>query len=201
MMTILTMATLFYIMVSADRDESTDFDHKENIFEDEDYLYFLTDAEIASVIQEARESIRLTDPYQLSPDQPETKLDEIAFVYVETPELTAKLEARRILDHFGRTPSVPEIKKLLSDRYLPVNTRFYDNYAYVFDVTAFQQSGEETEEVRIQEVNQSSGSLKQVWIDMEDVETNLPLQIRLEDTADPTIQETYTLHFQDYVHE
>lgn len=198
-MTILATATLFYLIVSADGDERTDFDNLDFSFEDKEYYFYMTDGQIASSIQEARESIRLMDPFQLTPDDPEAGLDEISFVYVETPELTVKLEARRIFDHFGRTPSVPEIKESLTDRYLPVKVRFFDNHAYVFDVTVSQEVGDETREIGIYEANKSSGSLKQILLDMEQADTDFPLEIRIEDTADPAVYVTYTLDLQEFV--
>ncbi|AOM82084.1 hypothetical protein [Salisediminibacterium beveridgei] len=197
-MTIFATATLFYLIASADGDNRTDMTDVDFSFEDEGYYFYMTDGEIASAIQEARESIRLTDPFQLTTNNTETVLEEISFVYVEPPELTVKLEARRILDHFGRTPSVPEIKDELSDRYLPVNARFYDHYAYVFDVTVSQGIGDEAEEVDTYEANKSSGSLKSVLMDMGQVDTNRPLHIRFEDTSDPSVYVTYSLDFDDY---
>lgn len=194
-MLILSMAGLFYLYSTGNSEDHSEIADLEMTFANSDYLFYLTDGEIASAIQESRESIHFIEDFLIEPD--EARISELAFVYVEPPILTAKLEARRISDHFGRTASVPEIKEGLSDRYLPVKGRFTGNHAFVFDVSLHQETGgEDLHEVRFYEENSGGGAVKTILIDMETVDPSLPLYMDVFDVSDPDLTERYRIDFE-----
>lgn len=194
-MLILSMAGLLYVFGSENEEESLDRADLDFSFENSDYVFYLSDGEIASAIQQSRESIQLVEEFVIDPE--EERIPELSFMYLEPPILTAKLEARRISDHFGRTASVPEIREDLSDRYLPVKGRFTGNHAYVFGVSMYQEPNGE-EEVRFYEENRSGGSVKTVLIDMETVDPAMPLYMDVYDVADSSLTETYRIDFDRY---
>ncbi|ADH98726.1 hypothetical protein Bsel_1213 [[Bacillus] selenitireducens MLS10] len=196
-MLILSMAGLLYLYSSGSSEGESDIANLDFTFENSDYLFYLTDGEIASAIQESRESIRLIEDYLIELN--DTGIPEIAFVYMEPPILTAKLEARRISDHFGRTASVPEIKEGLSDRYLPVIGRFTGNHAFVFDVSLHQETdGEDLHEVQFYEENSGGGAVKTILIDMETVDPSIPLYMDVFDVSDPALTARYRIDFETF---
>lgn len=166
----------------------------EKTFENEDYFYYTTTEEINEAIEKAINSLELIENNILLSESLE-KNEDIAFAYLETPYLTALKESRAIYDHFSRVPATEEIKNLLSDSYLPIHIRFHGNRGYVYEITMTQFE----EEIKpIHTETRGGGTIKTIYISVDDIDLTAPAAIRVEDYVNPSISVDFKIDFDDY---
>ncbi|ADU31577.1 hypothetical protein [Evansella cellulosilytica] len=130
--TLITCCSICVIVVMLFRnDMSFTFGHqmdevnKPHTFENEDYIFFLDDTTIESVIKQAVSTTN--DPlmdYLLPVSNQES---DIFFAYIETPKYQIESLARMTYYKFGRVISVSEAKNNVTDQYIPFSIRFKNN--------------------------------------------------------------------------
>jgi len=167
----------------------------ENTFENEEYFYFLSDEEIDKAIEKGMTSTKLIEDYLLENAEEDISLD-VAFAYIETPYLTAIKESRKIFDHFGRRPVPKEIKQELADQYLPIHIRFFENRGYVYDIR-FIQGEIEIEPYNI--ITYGSGSMKTMYMKVEDVDFSQTATVITEDKINSSVYSEFKVNFNDFV--
>ncbi|WP_233254330.1 hypothetical protein [Salipaludibacillus keqinensis] len=168
----------------------------EKSFEDESYVYYLNDEQILSAIEKGVTSTELIDDFLLDKSEvTELQETDVAFAYVETPYLTVLKESRNIFDRYGRRPVPQELKPELMDQFLPVHIRFYENKGYVYNVKVLQED-HEVEYFRRE--TRGSGSMKTLYVKVDDLDFSERAIVQVEDKIDPSINHSFYLDFQIY---
>lgn len=199
-MTILISAGIIYYLQQSVGETFGRPDSPNNVieksFENEQYYYFLSDEEIRKAIEKGISSIELIEDYLLQENEENTS-SEVAFAYIETPFFTALKKSRELFDHFGRRSIPLEIKRELLDQYLPIHIRFYENKGYVYDLR-FIQGGEEIKAYNT--ITQGSGSMKTMYMKVEDLDFSQPATVIAEDKVDTSVFSEFKINFNNYLH-
>ncbi|MCR6111812.1 hypothetical protein HXA35_15795 [Bacillus sp. A301a_S52] len=163
-------------------------------FEDDTYMYYLSEAQIQQAIKTSTTTVDLLENFLL--DEKQSEGSGAAFAYVETPYLTAVKEARKIYDYTGRRPVVEEVKPNLMDQYLPVHVRFYENKAYIYDVK-IEQDDDNIQPYKVD--NALGGTAKTIYLNVEKLDFTQPLTITAVDRVDSSQMSVFSLEFDNYV--
>lgn len=199
-MTILISAGIIYYLQQSVGETFGRLESSTNVieksFENEEYYYFLSDEKIQKAIEKGMTSIELIENYMLEKNEEKTS-PEVAFAYIETPFFTALKESRELFDHYGRRPIPLEIKRELLDQYLPIHIRFYENRGYVYDLR-FIQGGEEIKAYNT--ITQGSGSMKTMYMKVEDLDFSQPATVIAEDKVDTSVFSEFKINFNNFLH-
>ncbi|WP_280770016.1 hypothetical protein [Salipaludibacillus daqingensis] len=166
----------------------------EKTFENEDYYFYLSDQEIRKAIEKGTTSIELVEDFLLEKEE-EATLSEAVFAYIETPYFSAIKESRKLYDHFGRRPIPEEIKQELMDQYLPIHVRFNENKGYVYDIH-LKQGEEEVEPIRT--MTSGSGTLKTIYLEVEDLDFAQSAIVVAEDKVNSSVSTQFKVDFSEF---
>jgi hypothetical protein len=165
-----------------------------NTFENDTYMYYLTDSQIQKAIKTSTTTVDLIENFLLE-DEKQGNRSATAFAYVETPYLTVVKEARKLYDYTGRRPVLEDVKPNLMDQYLPVHVRFHGNKAYIYDVE-IGQGGDSIQPYKID--NTRGGTAKTIYLDVGKLDFSQPLTINAVDRVDSSQVDVFSLDFDKY---
>ncbi|QKS72137.1 hypothetical protein FLK61_36370 [Paenalkalicoccus suaedae] len=196
LMMILSAGAIFFVIqtdvLSADGGNDYENGTLAYTFSDETYFFHLSRESIRDTIEEATSTVESIEGYLLEETMSTLTQPDIAFVYVETPRLTAIKETKLIYDHFGRTPSVPEMEAKLSDQFLPIHVRFTSNRGFVYEVVLYQ-GAEKVSSIK-REVT-GAGAMQTVYVDTSGIDFSQPATVVVEDQMDEALFVEYAVDF------
>ncbi|WP_143051258.1 hypothetical protein [Salipaludibacillus aurantiacus] len=166
-----------------------------NTFENENYVYYLTDDQINDAIKKAVSSTDLLENFLLETIEDTTDGSQVAFAYVETPYLTVINEARKSFDLEGRRPAGEEIRRKLTDSFLPVHIRFYQNKGFVHDVKIIQQ---DEEIIPFKTETNGSGAVETIYLHIMDVDMTEPAYVYVMDRVNEEAYHISKIDFYNY---
>ncbi|MCE7791487.1 hypothetical protein K8O68_03490 [Salipaludibacillus sp. CUR1] len=166
-----------------------------NTFENENYLYYLTDDQINDAIKKAVSSTDSLENFLLETIEDTTDGGQVAFAYIETPYLTVINEARKSFDLEGRQPPGGEIREKLTDSFLPVHIRFYQNKGFVHDVKIIQQ---DEEVIPFKTETNGSGAVETIYLNIMDLDMTEPAYVYVMDRVNEEAYQIFKIDFYDY---